>query len=402
MKKLYRRNNNGKPAVWWGEIYDNTIEVHYGVIGRTIRYEKYNITMKDPNKELESRYKDKIKAGYKYLEEICDMRDIPPVEDIHSVALYNFLNVYLPKDLTNGDNILLPMLAKTYNGNVWKKVNVMLAQYKINGLRCIITAYSQNDIFKPIRLRFQSREGTVWNSLSALEDHMLSVIPRNVIEDMIEGEVALDGEIYLPGHTINEINHFVKDPNCKENKLLQFWCYDVMMEGIQSIREDYRYNIGNRIKIDNINDHLNNSDKFVIVPTFDVTCDNDAVACRNEYINLGFEGLILRNPIVDYQYGRRRANYMEKFKDFKEGDFVIVDIYKENKRNLPIILCKNDINDEVFETRLSTTHSDQQYVLIYKKAFIGRTVHIHYGERSGVGALPFHIKDVVINGDFRL
>lgn len=400
MKKLYRRNNNGKPTVWWGTVHNNNVTVYYGIVGMKIRSEEYNITMKDPNKELESRYNDKIKAGYKYLEEICDMRDIPPVEDIHDISFYNFLNNYLPKDLTNGNsNLLLPMLAKSYNGNVWKKVNTMLGQYKINGLRCIITAYEQVDMFKPIRLRFQSREGIIWNSLNHLENYLLSIIPRAIIEDMINGEVALDGEIYLPGHTSNEINHFVKDANCQENKFLQFWCYDVMMEGAQFIRENYRNNIINSIKINNINDHLNNNDRFVIVPTLEVTCDADAVMRRNEFINLGFEGLILRNPFADYQYGRRRANYMEKFKDAKEGDFVIIDIYKEEKRNLPILLCRNDINDEVFETRLSTTHSNQQYVLMYKKVFIGRTVHIHYGERSGVEALPFHIKDVTINGD---
>lgn len=50
------------------------------------------------------------------------MHDRPPVEDENSLELFNFLNTYLPKDLSNGNsNLLLPMLAKTYNGNVWKK-----------------------------------------------------------------------------------------------------------------------------------------------------------------------------------------------------------------------------------------------------------------------------------------
>ena len=66
------------------------------------------------------------------------------------------------------------------------------------------------------------------------------------------------------------------------------------------------------------------------------------------------------------------------------------------------ILCKNDINDEKFETRLSVPHSMQEYVLFHYRAFIRRTVHIEYGERSGVTRVPFHIKTVVINGDTRL
>ena len=405
MNKLYRRNNNGMPTVWWASFNSdtNSIAVFYGLVRGNIRKEVYTVTQKDGNKELESRYNEKIKQGYQYLNEICDMQDRPPVEDENSLELFNFLNTYLPKDLSNGNsNLLLPMLAKTYNGNVWKKVSCMYGQYKINGLRCIITAYTQNDVFKPIRLRFQSREGIIWNTLENLSDYLLSIIPANIIRDMIDGYVALDGEIYLPGYTINQINHFVKDANCVENKLLQFWCYDIMMEGNQAHRNMYRYHIKKPTSFNSIKEHYNNKERLIILHNRYITNDNEAIDARNHFINLGFEGLILRNAKTDYQYGRRRANYMEKFKDAAEGDFIILDIYKEKKRDLPILLCKNDINNEKFETRLSTSHIVQQEVLFDSQSYIGRTVHIEYGERSGVARVPFHIKTVVINGNIRL
>lgn len=405
MNKLYRRNNNGMPTVWWASFNSdtNSIAVFYGLVRGNIRKEVYTVTQKDGNKELESRYNEKIKQGYQYLNEICDMQDRPPVEDENSLELFNFLNTYLPKDLSNGNsNLLLPMLAKTYNGNVWKKVSCMYGQYKINGLRCIITAYTQNDMFKPIRLRFQSREGIIWNTLENLSDYLLSIIPANIIRDMIDGYVALDGEIYLPGYTINQINHFVKDANCVENKLLQFWCYDIMMEGNQAHRNMYRYHIKKPTSFNSIKEHYNNKERLIILHNKYITNDNEAIDARNHFINLGFEGLILRNAKTDYQYGRRRANYMEKFKDAAEGDFIILDIYKEKKRDLPILLCKNDINNEKFETRLSVSHIVQQEVLFDSQSYIDRTVHIEYGERSGVARVPFHIKTVVINGDTRL
>lgn len=405
MNRLYRRNNNGMPTVWWASFNSdtNSIAVFYGLVRGNIRKEVYTVTQKDGNKELESRYNEKIKQGYQYLNEICDMQDRPPVEDENSLELFNFLNTYLPKDLSNGNsNLLLPMLAKTYNGNVWKKVSCMYGQYKINGLRCIITAYTQNDMFKPIRLRFQSREGIIWNTLENLSDYLLSIIPANIIRDMIDGYVALDGEIYLPGYTINQINHFVKDANCVENKLLQFWCYDIMMEGNQAHRNMYRYHIKKPTSFNSIKEHYNNKERLIILHNKYITNDNEAIDARNHFINLGFEGLILRNAKTDYQYGRRRANYMEKFKDAAEGDFIILDIYKEKKRDLPILLCKNDINNEKFETRLSVSYIVQQEVLFDSQSYIGRTVHIEYGERSGVARVPFHIKTVVINGDIRL
>lgn len=405
MNKLYRRNNNGMPTVWWASFNSdtNSIAVFYGLVRGNIRKEVYTVTQKDGNKELESRYNEKIKQGYQYLNEICDMQDRPPVEDENSLELFNFLNTYLPKNLSNGNsNLLLPMLAKTYNGNVWKKVSCMYGQYKINGLRCIITAYTQNDMFKPIRLRFQSREGIIWNTLENLSDYLLSIIPANIIKDMIDGYVALDGEIYLPGYTINKINHFVKNANCVENKLLQFWCYDIMMEGNQAHRNMYRYHIKKPTSFNSIKEHYNNKERLIILHNKYITNDNEAIDARNHFINLGFEGLILRNAKTDYQYGRRRANYMEKFKDAAEGDFIILDIYKEKKRDLPILLCKNDINNEKFETRLSVSHIVQREVLFDSQSYIGRTVHIEYGERSGIARVPVHIKTVVINGNIRL
>lgn len=188
---------------WWAELDSgtNSITVFYGLVRGNIRKEVYAVTQKDGQKELESRYNDKIKQGYTYLNELCDMQGLPPVEDGDNDTLFNFLNTYLPKDLSNGNsNLLLPMLAKTYSGNVWKKVSCMYGQYKINGLRCIVTAYTQNDMFKPIRLRFQSREGLTWHTLSYLEDYLLET--RLSTSHIVQQEVLFDSQSYI-GRTVH-------------------------------------------------------------------------------------------------------------------------------------------------------------------------------------------------------
>ena len=292
------------------------------------------------------------------------------------------------------------MLAKSYTGKVWDKVPVMIGQYKINGLRCFISAeYNNGDMFKPIKLRFQSREGIYWSTLSNLEEYLLTVLPEDLITAMIEEQWSLDGEIYLPGYTVNQINHFVKDANCVENKALQFWCYDLAVpEMSQSNRlvliDKY---LDNRItNFHDYKEHLNNDKRLIRLPSIFITNDNEALKYRDEFIGLGFEGLILRNPSADYQYGRRRVGYMEKFKSATDGKFLIVDIYKEPKRELPIILCQNDVNTAKFETRLSATHEYQQMILRDKHLYIGKHLFVEFGERSGVEKVPFHIKKTQI------
>lgn len=402
---LYRKNNNEVPTRWRAGITDNglIIEVEYGIVGKASRFEAYKVTQKNATAELESRYRDKRKTGYMSIEDIKDDGDISrsPVEDGDINNLYQYLAAYLPKYRTNENNGgLLPMLAKSYTGKVWDKVPVMIGQYKINGLRCFISAeYNNGDMFKPIKLRFQSREGIYWSTLSNLEEYLLTVLPKDLITAMIEEQWSLDGEIYLPGYTVNQINHFVKDANCVENKALQFWCYDLAVpEMSQSNRlvliDKY---LDNRItNFHDYKEHLNNDKRLIRLPSIFITNDNEALKYRDEFIGLGFEGLILRNPSADYQYGRRRVGYMEKFKSATDGKFLIVDIYKEPKRDLPIILCQNDVNTAKFETRLSATHEYQQMILRDKHLYIGKYLFVEFGERSGVEKVPMHVKKTQI------
>jgi hypothetical protein len=397
---LYRKNNLEKPCCWraYLDATGNNIVVEYGIIRGIIRNEVYAVTQKDANKELQSRYNDKRKQGYVALDDIKDDNGRPPVED-GTDALYSFLSAYLPSYRTNENNgNILPMLAKSYTGKIWSKIPNMIGQWKINGLRCFISAYRTDDIFRSVRLKFQSREGLIWHTLTYLEDYLIDAIPPGFMLSMLNDNWILDGEVYLPGHTVNEINHFVKDPNCKENKLLQFWCYDIAIQDmLQERRSDIRtHNLGNVAHFVDINEHLNNTKQLVILPDYNVYSDNNAVIFRDNFIRLGFEGLILRNPNVDYQYGRRRVGYMEKFKSKTDGKFLIVDIQSEQKRNLPIITCRNDINEETFETRFSYPHAKQEEILRNKKDYIGKYVFITFGERSGIAQVPFHIKEVYL------
>lgn len=393
---LYRKNNAEQPYRWSAELNaDKTyITVHYGIVGKATYTDSYKVTQKDADKELISRYNEKRKQGYIAIEDVKDNAQLPPVED--EQARYAYLAAYLPSYRNNENNgNILPMLAKTYTGNVWKKTSCMLGQWKINGLRCFITAYKGDTIFNPVRLRFQSREGIVWNTLTALEDYLFDSLSADIIQNMLDDNWALDGEIYLPGYSVNEINHFVKDPNDIHNKLLQFWCYDIAIpEMVQHKRDRIRLDIKPFTIFDSKDKHLNNKKQLVILPTYHICNDTDAYAWRDKFIDLGFEGLILRNPDVDYQYGRRRVGYMEKFKTKTDGKFEIVDIQPERKRNLPIITCRNDINDSTFETRFSMPHDKQEYILNHKEDYIGKFVFISYGERSGVEKVPFHIKEV--------
>lgn len=392
---LYRRNNFGQPCMWYcfPSGLDNIVVVH-GIVGKTYTYE-YIKTHRNTNEECQSRINAKRKVGYKTLFEIRDDVTIP-VEG----ELYNYLDTYLERNITTTDGSLLPMLAKVYdntNNNVFKNCSSYIGQYKINGLRCFISAYSNTeDMFNPIKLKFQSREGIYWNSLSDLEDYLLIVLDSKLLDKMVEEHYILDGEIYLPGYSVNEINHFVKTSNCKENKLLQFWCYDIAIEEtVQEYRNNYLLErLNNYVKIIKDKDeHLNNTNRLVILPSYTIIRDTQAMDARDTFIKFGFEGLILRNPDKEYQYGKRNSS-MIKYKKSTDGIFNILEIVPEGiKRNdIPLIICKNDINDSRFSVHVCGSIEYQKQILKDKEKYIGKQMFIEYGERSGVTQVPFHVK----------
>ena len=177
LNALYRKNNYDQPCFWEAtKIAPRAYKVEYGILGKTIMSDIIN-TNDRVEDAIQSKINAKRKTGYKFLSEIKDNNTLPVEKE-----LINYLNAYLPDIRTTADGSVLPMLAKVYdntNNKLFKNETYYFGQWKINGLRCFISAeYNDGDIFNKWKLKFQSREGTYWNSLSNLEAYLLSILPE--------------------------------------------------------------------------------------------------------------------------------------------------------------------------------------------------------------------------------
>ena len=395
---LYKRNANGKPIFWKiKNIGNNTIEVCYGLVGKEGRIETYN-THRKVEDEIKSAINSKRKEGYR---ELKDLHDNAPEYIPDYASLYCYLIDYLPKDNTHEDGRFIPMLCKTLEDNKPFIKHDYFGQWKINGERCIITAYKDNDLFQNIHLNYRSREGIDWtDKLSYLDEYLLPNISNNILDMMIEEGVGLDGELYLPGYNINDINSFIKNPQLPQHYLLQYWMYDICIPDMSAITR-YSTLIDNFNKYVPINmdksSHLNNTNRLILLPTYSVKNFNEAISYRDKFIDIGFEGLVIRDNAASYQFGGKRNQSMMKFKRKEDGKFLIVDIIPEGKRiNLPKFICRNDINDELFEVTLNKPQIEQEAILIHKDFYIGKLMLVEYRERSGVKEVPFHAKGIEI------
>lgn len=403
---LYKRNAKNKIVVWSITDNDNnTLSISHGIISCKKIHDVINTT-RIKTDEYKSRINAKRKEGYKALEDLYDNSPTLvtdkafPVRgnEISQADLEHYLDTYLPKYNTTSEGFVLPMLAKTLEDNKpFEKFGIMPGQWKINGLRCIIGVEKiENDLFNPIKLTYTSREGTRWD-LSWMDIIIKENISGDLFEMMIEEGVCLDGELYIPGYSVNEINSFVKNSSVSQHYKLQYWCYDITLEGITA---DKRYNIlskDNSLTNRTIKDkesHFNNKSKFVILPSYNVVNISDAIKNRDLFISYGFEGLIIRNPNAEYAFGKRNSS-MFKFKKKEDGLFEIISI-KEDKRGLPIYILKNDINDELFECTINLPQDKQRQHLSIKDLLIGKKGLVEYRERSGVKQVPFHAKLIKI------
>ncbi len=389
---LYKRNAKGDPILWQIEKANDEYKVSYGAVCGHIHEEFINGKLVKAN-EIESRIKAKRKEGYK---ELSELKDSGPVEIKDNIALINYLYTYLPKNNTTDDGFTLPMLAKVLKDNKPFNKRSYLGQYKINGVRCIIGAVKTNDLFNPIRLTYRSREGTDWTpKLTWMDEVIKPEIKDDLLDAMLEEGACLDGELYLPGYKVNDINSFVKNEKLPQHYQLQYWCYDIAIDNMSyEARRKFRTENINRIcyTFDTYDQHLNNKSKLILLPDVAICDIDDATRFRDKFISLGFEGLIVRDVSSAYQFGARNLA-MLKYKRVDDAKFKIVDVVPEGVRTT---LCKfvlrNDINDELFEATGNFDHSRQEYILKHKEDFIGKLATCEFRERSGVKNVPFHCK----------
>ncbi len=216
---------------------------------------------------------------------------------------------------------------------------------------------------------------------------------------MLEEGACLDGELYLPGYKVNDINSFVKNEKLPQHYQLQYWCYDIAIDNMS-------YEARRKFKMDNISrlcytfdtyeQHLNNKSKLILLPDININNIYDATRFRDKFISLGFEGLIVRDTNAAYQFGARNLA-MLKYKRVDDAKFKIVDVVPEGVRtNLCKLVLRNDINDELFECGVNFDHSRQEYILKHKQDYIGKYAFVAFFERSGVHQVPFHARCVDI------
>lgn len=334
--------------------------------------------------DAESRWNKKRKQGYK------SMADL-------GISTLADLEIALPKDRTDENNLCKPMRAQPYfkdNGDVRIKFPC-LGQAKLNGFRVmarIETVTEGEGLFtgQKEKITFRSKEGLRYTVLEHIEEELKLLIDSYINKYMIvisSKDFVFDGEMYIHGEILSEISSAVRKKNPKTAKM-KFYIFDLAIDMMtQENRLGIVKQIGELAKELNLN-------TLEFVPCFPIGTNEIAQRFTDNQIKAGYEGAIFRDPRATYQFGKRPQT-MVKLKRSQDKEFKIIDVVGgDNAPDLGIFVCLAE-NGQTFKCTPEGTKETKQHYLNNKSEYIGKQLTVRFFERTKDG-LPFHAVGVTI------
>lgn len=258
------------------------------------------------NLEFNSIINKYLDKGYKKLSDLTTM---------HLNAMHpDDLSEIVPSIKSDSNGNSKPMLAKDYNScqnSVLDKPK--RCSRKLNGVRCMMKWDTETNSVVAV-----SRGGKDYNcSTTKIREILYPYLRENP-------HIILDGELYKHGQYLQTISGIARkktwDDRCD---MLEYWIYDIADD--KMVFED-RYNILETLRTEVFVD----LPKIKVIEHFYTESWNEIKTLHDKWVAEGFEGLVARKLDKVYEFGKRSST-MIKVKDYKDGEFKIID-YKDGLR----------------------------------------------------------------------
>jgi DNA ligase-1 len=301
--------------------------VHQEVVPKGKNIGKANETTPWKQAELQARsdWDKKRDEGYKSLNDLGLKEDekggwsTDTAEAKYYGTLYIALQERLPQFNSDASGNVKPMLAQTYKEG--KVKFPAFVQPKLDGVRCLMAVtVEKHKAGTNYTIDFLSRSGKVYETLSHIEE---AVRENGPSESFI-----LDGEIYSEELTFQGILKAVKKQR-PESEKLHFRAYDIVMEGPMTERLQKMMELVTSLGTSSI----------AFVSTMKVTSHTELQSLHDGFVELGYEGAMLRTFTGTYGQGQRSSDLL-KVKMFQEEEFEFVNWTHGQRPEDLIAVCK--------------------------------------------------------------
>jgi len=349
---LYAKSSSGKIKQWqiWVMKQGPTIYTRYGYVGGAMQEDRVvirkgkNIGKKNETSPYEQALRDeKSKWDKKKLKKYVE-------------------------DPSGESDILLPMLAHSFDKRGHHIQWPAMVQPKLNGVRCLARKVNGE-------IKLTSRLGQPY----ILLDHITKYLKRVMKEGMI-----LDGELFSHALTFQEICSAVKQkktvsPNAEK---VEYWVYDMVTDA--PFWERYE-TYSKLLEVDE-------GKPVFPVPSVDISEEKYLQKLHELYLALKYEGSIIRNREGLYKQDFRSQD-LQKYKDFMDDEFMIIGASEGKGRAEGTVIwrCSISNTDKVFDVRPKGTEKMRRLWWKYKDGHIGKMLTVRYQNLSDDGIPIFPV-----------
>lgn len=344
----------------------------YG-IDKSGKIKEWNISVSDLGSHSEILYSygytDGKATEYKYIvtngKNIGKKNETTHFQQALSEALSKWnkkkdINGYMEKLELDKDIVYLPMLAQEFNKHSHKLKFPCYVQPKLDGYRML---------YNPHTAKMTTRTGKEYTILHNTDMH----------KQLIQLNMHTDGEFYVHDSTFKFENYGIlrkhKVSTDMERKMLntiEYHIYDIV---------DSKLTFAERTN--SIFNNITQTSNIKLVPTY--LCENksDIDKWHDKFIDMGYEGSILRNSDGKYMCKYRSYDLLKR-KNVDDGEYIIVDYTYEtdvsgDNNYLIIWICKT-ADGKLFNVPSKGTRKERTELYKTANKYIGKQLSVqHFG-----------------------
>lgn len=366
---LYIRDSKGKDREWSVTTVGADVIVSHGLVGGKITQKKTTAKPKNIGKANETTPEQQalLEAQAKWTYQI-DRED------------YN-------EDIEQAGKQLRPMLALDYlkvpHRVRWEEA---VAQPKLDGLR--LTAGLRYTDLRTDAFEMMTRKGETYHVPHLIEPcaRLLDIVNEQLAgyENHQRGDcIALDGEAYIHGIPLQTITSLARKYQEGKTEALGYHLFDLV---IPDMGFEDRYKLLKSALSEYVETY-GDDEIFAVVPCHPVTPKTIEVL-QGEYMQLGFEGLMIRHASSKYGIAQRSPDLF-KFKQFHDDEFKIIGMWEDQNGNA-MFKCETRVgkklscDDHVIERREEfdctpkRTHDVRKEMLNNPDDYIGKWLKVKY------------------------
>lgn len=277
---------------------------------------------------------------------------------------------YQTQEEAENELIFLPMLAKSFEDR--KRFLTDEEDYpcdlqpKLNGVRCL-AFWDKND-----RVKLISRSGKEYK-MSHIADELEPELPGNIV---------LDGELYIHGMPLQDLNALVrwsKNKNPDSDKV-EYHVYDLIDKNNLNLSWKERRELLKNFFSKSEEKFKSKFVKIVPVETNPVYTQEEVYEEQSNFLTKGYEGAIVRLRNGKYKFGYRSSDLL-KVKSFQDAEFEIVNYTNGIGKfeNCIIYTCKTKEGKE-FNVVPKGTFEQREEWLREGNTHIGKMLKVQFAE----------------------